>query len=170
MAGYEDVNDAERLSRDPTFRLISSEKIWERAAALTSRSQSFETKLLTQAKNLVGLAAINREFIAKLETIDSPQLVVLDMDSTEIPENRSTVATTGITNQLVITRCCSTGKAKMTRLSCHRFRSNEVRLWLKRSLTISGTSASVASRNRLDGRVHPGNLWRRLALPKRIEN
>ena len=27
MAGYEDVNDAERLSQDPTFRLIGSEKI-----------------------------------------------------------------------------------------------------------------------------------------------
>ena len=27
LAGYEDVNDAERLSQDPTFRLISSEKI-----------------------------------------------------------------------------------------------------------------------------------------------
>ena len=37
LAGYEDVNDAERLSQDPTFRLIGSEKIWERGAALTSR-------------------------------------------------------------------------------------------------------------------------------------
>ena len=36
LAGYEDVNDAERLSQDPTFRLIGSEKTWERGAALTS--------------------------------------------------------------------------------------------------------------------------------------
>jgi hypothetical protein len=36
MAGYEDVNDAERLAHDPMFRLIGSEKIWERGAALTS--------------------------------------------------------------------------------------------------------------------------------------
>jgi hypothetical protein len=85
MAGYEDVNDAERLSQDPTFRLIGSEKIWERGAALTSRLQSFETELLTQEKNLAGLAAINRELLAKVETNDSPQRVVLDMDSTEIP-------------------------------------------------------------------------------------
>ena len=85
MAGYEDVNDAERLSQDPTFRLIGSEKIWERGAALTSRLQSFETELLTQEKNLSGLAAINREMIARAETIESPQRVVLDMDSTEIP-------------------------------------------------------------------------------------
>ena len=41
---------------------------------------------------------------------------------------------------------------KMTRLSCHRFRSNQVRLWL-----------SVIAYNL-------GNLWRRLALPKGIEN
>ena len=40
----------------------------------------------------------------------------------------------------------------MTRLSCHRFRSNEVRLWL-----------SVIAYNL-------GNLWRRLVLPKRIDH
>jgi hypothetical protein len=85
MAGYEDVNDAERLSQDPTFRLIGSKKIWERGAALTSRLQSFETALLTEEKNLAGLAAINRELIGRAETIDAPKRVVLDMDSTEIP-------------------------------------------------------------------------------------
>ena len=85
MAGYEDVNDAERLAQDPTFRLIGSEKIWERGAALTSRLQSFETELLTQEENLAGLAAINRALIAKAETIDTCQRLVLDMDSAEIP-------------------------------------------------------------------------------------
>jgi hypothetical protein len=30
LAGYEDVNDAERLSQDPAFRLIGSGKIWKR--------------------------------------------------------------------------------------------------------------------------------------------
>ncbi len=39
-----------------------------------------------------------------------------------------------------------------TRLSCHRFRGNEVRLWL-----------SVIAYNL-------GNLWRQLALPKKIGN
>ena len=41
---------------------------------------------------------------------------------------------------------------KMTRLSCHRFRANEVRLWL-----------SLIAYNL-------GNLWRRLVLPARIGN
>jgi Transposase DDE domain group 1 len=85
MAGYEDVNDAERLSQDPTFRLIGSEKVWERGAALTSRLQSFETELLTQEENLAGLAVINRELIGRTETINALKRVVLDMDSTEIP-------------------------------------------------------------------------------------
>jgi hypothetical protein len=40
---------------------------------------------------------------------------------------------------------------KMTRLSCHRFRSTKVRLWL-----------SVIAYNL-------GNLWRRLVLPRRID-
>jgi hypothetical protein len=50
-------------------------------------------------------------------------------------------------------QCIKEGKqaVKMTRLSCHRFRSNEVRLWL-----------SLIAYNL-------GNLWR-LMLPKKIEN
>ena len=84
LAGYGDVNDAERLSQDPTFRLIGSRRIWERGAALTSRLQSFETEVLTQADNLAGLAALNRELVARAEAIDSPRRVVLDLDSTEI--------------------------------------------------------------------------------------
>jgi hypothetical protein len=85
LAGYEDLNDAERLSQDPTFRLIGSEKIWERGAALPSRLHWFETEVLSQDENLEGLSRINRELIAKAEAMDSPQRVVLDMDSTEIP-------------------------------------------------------------------------------------
>ena len=85
MVGLVFGGQVKRVSQDPTFRLIGSEKIWERGAALTSRLQSFETELLTQDENLAGLATINREVIAKAETIKSPQCVVLEMDSTEIP-------------------------------------------------------------------------------------
>ena len=85
IAGYEDVNDAERLSQDPTFRLIGSEKTWDRGAALTSRLQTFETEMLGGEENFGSLARINRELIGKAEALDSPQRVVLDMDSTEIP-------------------------------------------------------------------------------------
>src|SRR2546427_6126405 len=56
LAGYEDVNDAERLCHDPTFRLIGSEKNWDRGAALTSRLQTFETEMLAEEGNFAGLA------------------------------------------------------------------------------------------------------------------
>ena len=85
LAGYEDMNDAERLSQDPTFRLIGSEKIWERGAALTSRLQTFETEMLAEEENFAGLARINRDLIARAEAMDAPYRTVLDMDSTEIP-------------------------------------------------------------------------------------
>jgi Transposase DDE domain group 1 len=94
MAGYEDVNDAERLSQDPVFRLIGSEKVWGRGVVLNSRLQTFETEILVEEENFAGLARINRELISKVEALHSPQVVVLDMDSTEIPvygqlENRA---------------------------------------------------------------------------------
>ena len=83
IAGYEDVNDAVRIAQDPTFRLIGSEKTWDRGAALTSRLQTFETKMLADEENF-ALARINRELIGKVEAIDAQQRIVLDMDSTEI--------------------------------------------------------------------------------------
>ena len=85
LAGYEDLNDAERLSQDPTFRLIGSEKVWDRGAALTSRLQTFETEMLGEEENFAGLGRLNRALIGKAEAMDSACRAVLDMDSTEIP-------------------------------------------------------------------------------------
>ena len=85
LAGYEDLNDAERVSADPTFRLIGSKKLWDRGAALTSRLHSFETELLASEENLLGLMAVNRELLSQAEGSDNSDRVVLDMDSTESP-------------------------------------------------------------------------------------
>ena len=85
LAGYEDVNDAERLCHDPTFRLIGSEETWDRGAALTSRLQSFESEMLAEEENFAGLAELNRALVGRAEAKDSGCRVVLDMDSTEIP-------------------------------------------------------------------------------------
>ena len=85
LAGYEDLNDAERLAVDPTFRLISSQRIWDRGAALTSTLHWFETELLTKEENLIGLMALNRETVGQADSLDSSDRVVLDMDSSESP-------------------------------------------------------------------------------------
>jgi hypothetical protein len=47
--------------------------------------QTFETEMLVEENNFGSLARINRKLIGKAEALDSPQRVVLDMDSTEIP-------------------------------------------------------------------------------------
>jgi hypothetical protein len=85
LAGYEDLNDATRLASDPTFRLMGSEKVWQRGVALTSTLHCFETDLLTWEENLTGLATLNRELVAQAEGVGSPHRVVLDMDSSESP-------------------------------------------------------------------------------------
>jgi Transposase DDE domain group 1 len=85
LAGYEDLNDAERLAADPTFRLIGSQRIWNRGAALTSTLHWFETELLTKEENLIGLMALNRETLGQAESLDGSDRVVLDMDSSESP-------------------------------------------------------------------------------------
>ena len=86
LAGYEDLNDAERVSIDPTFRLIGSQKIWDRGAALTSTLHGFETEMLASEENLLGLMALNRELVGQAEAFDDSERVVLDMDSTESPD------------------------------------------------------------------------------------
>ena len=85
LAGYEDLNDAGRVSADPTFRLIGSPKRWDRGGALTSTLHWFETELLTRAENLVGLTAVNRELLAQAEQPIRAGRIVLDMDSSESP-------------------------------------------------------------------------------------
>lgn len=85
LAGYEDLNDAEGLAADPTFRLISSQKVWDRGAAQTSTLHWFETEPLTQEENLIGLMALNRETLGQSESFDASERVLLDMDSGESP-------------------------------------------------------------------------------------
>ena len=85
LAGYEDLNDAVRVSADPTFRLIGSPKRWDRGAALTSTLHWFETDLLTRGENLLGLMAVNREMLAQAGMPTRAGRIVLDMDSSESP-------------------------------------------------------------------------------------
>ena len=96
LAGYEDLNDAARVSADPTFRLIGSEKNWNRGAALTSTLHGFETGTLTSEDNLLGLMALNRELVGRAEAGDDSERVVLDMDSTSCPQFLCFLQITGL--------------------------------------------------------------------------
>ena len=55
LAGYEDVNDAERLSHDPAMRAIVDRRGLDRSAASTSQMGRFETEWLATEENLTAL-------------------------------------------------------------------------------------------------------------------
>ena len=52
LGGYDDVNDADRLGRDPAMRWIVGGKAIERQAASTSQMGRFETELLATDENV----------------------------------------------------------------------------------------------------------------------
>jgi len=55
LAGYEDTNDAERLSVEPAMRHVVGERAKEKTAASVSLMGRFETEILTQPKYLIAL-------------------------------------------------------------------------------------------------------------------
>lgn len=85
LAGYEDVNDAERLCRDPAMRWVVGDRAISRYAASASQMGRFETKWLCRQENLAALAALPGEWIDKVHERRPPKTIVLDMDSSESP-------------------------------------------------------------------------------------
>src|ERR1700740_521443 len=63
LAGYEDVNDAERLRHDPAMRWIVGGKAAQRSAASPSQMGRFETQWLAAPKNFAALADLSGQWI-----------------------------------------------------------------------------------------------------------
>lgn len=63
LAGYEDVNDAERLRHDPAMRWVVGGKAALGRAASPSQMGRFETKWLTAARNLSALGDLSGQWI-----------------------------------------------------------------------------------------------------------
>ena len=85
LAGYDDTNDAVRLSQDPAMRVIVGWQGSERKGASTSEMGRFETEFLTQEDNLKGLARINTQWVERAMAHTLHRRVILDMDSSESP-------------------------------------------------------------------------------------
>jgi hypothetical protein len=85
MAGYEDVNDADRLCRDPAMRWVVGERAITGYAASASQMGRFETKWLCRPENLAALADLPGQWIDKVHQRRPPKKIVLDMDSSESP-------------------------------------------------------------------------------------
>jgi hypothetical protein len=85
LAGYEDVNDAERLGRDPAMRAIVGREGLDRAAASSSQMGRFETEWLATDANLEALMNLSGAWIDRVHEQRPPRTIVLDMDSSESP-------------------------------------------------------------------------------------
>jgi hypothetical protein len=85
LAGYEDVNDAERLCRDPAMRWVVGDRAIAGVAASASQMGRFETKWLCRPENLAALADLSGQWIDKVHQQRPPKMIVLDMDSSESP-------------------------------------------------------------------------------------
>ena len=85
LAGYEDVNDAQRLSHDPVMRAIVDRKGRDRMAASTSQMGRFETEWLATDDNLAALTALSGVWIDGVHDRRPPKMIILDMDSSVSP-------------------------------------------------------------------------------------
>ena len=85
LAGYEDVNDADRLCRDPAMRWVVGDRAITGPAAPASQMGRFETAWLTRPHNLTALIDLPGRWIDKVHTRRPSRIIVLDMDSSESP-------------------------------------------------------------------------------------
>jgi DDE family transposase len=85
LAGYEDVNDAERVRHDPAMRWIVGGKAAQSSAASPSQMGRFETQWLAAPKNFAVLAHLSGQWIDLVHGRRPPRGIVLDMDSSVSP-------------------------------------------------------------------------------------
>ena len=85
LAGYEDVNDADRLAHDPAMRWVVGGQAVTGQAASTSQMGRFETAVMTQAKNLAALTDLSGQWIDRVHARRPVKGIVLDMDSSVSP-------------------------------------------------------------------------------------
>ncbi len=85
LAGYEDTNDAGRLSVDPAMRQLVGERAVSRQAASASEMSRFETDMLTQPPNLETLMGLSARWIDSIQGRDPGHVLILDLDSSVSP-------------------------------------------------------------------------------------
>jgi len=83
LAGYEDVNDAERLCVDPAMRHVVGGRASqpEKQAASTSEVGRFETETLSTKSNLTALMHLSGQWIDAVHRRKPLKELILDMDS-----------------------------------------------------------------------------------------
>lgn len=83
LAGYEDVNDADRLRVDPAMRQVVGGRAKEKEAASTSEMSRFETEMLSSRENLTALMNLSGIWIDSVQECAPLDKLILDMDSSQ---------------------------------------------------------------------------------------
>ena len=108
LGGYEDVNDADRLGRDPAMRWIVGGRAVAKQVASTSQMGRFETEFLAGDENLAALADLSGQWIDRVHARHPPKAIVLDMDSSVSPthgdqeKDRRTLALLDVMNLVAV--------------------------------------------------------------------
>jgi len=85
LAGYEDVNDAEKLRNDPALRTVLSERALEKGGSAEKTVGRFETEILTERNNLDRMDEMLFKWIEKVDKVRGVKTIILDLDSSESP-------------------------------------------------------------------------------------
>lgn len=85
LGGYEDVNDADRLGRDPAMRWIVGGHAVAKQAASASQMGRFETEFLASDDNIAVLADLSGAWVDRVHDRKPPKNMILDMDSSVSP-------------------------------------------------------------------------------------
>ncbi|WP_395661904.1 IS1380 family transposase [Aestuariivirga sp.] len=85
LAGYEDVNDADRLALDPVMLQVVGGRAVDAQAASASQMGRFETETLALSENRAALADLNGQWIDRLHDRNGLKYIVLEMDSSVSP-------------------------------------------------------------------------------------
>jgi len=83
LAGYEDVNDADRLRDDPVMRQLVGGQAIKNGAASASAMGRFETDMLTRSETIAALIDLPGRWIDAVHDKRPSKVVTLDMDSSE---------------------------------------------------------------------------------------
>src|SRR5262245_1359400 len=116
LAGYEDVNDADRLRHDPAMLWIVGGKAAQRSAASPSQMGRFETQWLAAPKNFAALAHLSGQWIDLVHGRRPPRGFKREPDPRRAGDER---LERPFTPAPAITRCsCSTGLATSNAALC----------------------------------------------------
>jgi Transposase DDE domain group 1 len=93
LAGYEDVNDADRLARDPAMRWVVGGRAADDCAASASQMGRFETEWLANDENLVALADLSGRWIDRVTRASFIQRLDSSSPTWAVPPSASSPST-----------------------------------------------------------------------------